>query len=184
MRQFRRPLRHQRRLPLAAERDERQHVRARRLRPADFSPRVVEQLSVSCFAPDQFGRGVADDAADVGAEVRRARRAGSRRRAGTVPPCRRRSSRGGSSAEPPRDGRAGALLASSSSGCSSGRGGIADVSRLREEDVHRLVQPARDVELHLRVGAARYVGGPLVRLGPEAEADDVDRPRRRRASCA
>jgi hypothetical protein len=55
-----------------------------------------------------------------------------------------------------------------------GPGWLPNVRGFREEDVHGLVQPPGDVELHLRVGPARHVGGAFVPLGAEAEADEVD----------
>ena len=67
MRQVRRPLRHQRGLPLAAEGDEGEDVGALRFAAHGLVPGVVEELGFG-LAPDEFRRGVFDDAGDVGFE--------------------------------------------------------------------------------------------------------------------
>lgn len=64
MRQLRRPLRHERGLSLAPERDEGEDVRARRLGFADLRPGVGEKLGF-IFAADELRRGVFDNAGDV-----------------------------------------------------------------------------------------------------------------------
>lgn len=72
--QRRRPLRHERGLPLSAEGDEGEDVRSRRIRTANLRPGVVEEFRL-CFAANQFRRGEFDDAGDV--DVRGAGRDGS-----------------------------------------------------------------------------------------------------------
>ena len=64
MRQVRRPLRHQRGLALAAERDEGEDVGALGFAAHGLVPRVGEELGF-VLAPDEFRRGVFDDAGDV-----------------------------------------------------------------------------------------------------------------------
>jgi hypothetical protein len=65
MREVRRPLRHERSLSLAAQRDEGEDVRALGFVVLGFRPGVVEKL---CFgiAADEFRRGGFDDAGDLG----------------------------------------------------------------------------------------------------------------------
>jgi hypothetical protein len=64
------PLRHERSLPLATERDEGEDVWSFLLLVLDFGPGVVDQLRLR-LAPDEFRRGVFDDAADVSFEIAR-----------------------------------------------------------------------------------------------------------------
>src|SRR5687768_8011654 len=45
---------------------------------------------------------------------------------------------------------------------------------MREKNIHRLLKLTRDVKLHLRVGAAKFISGSLLRLCTVAEARDVD----------
>lgn len=128
---------------------------AREFGAADFQPGVVEDLRLG-FAADEFGRGVFDNEGDVGTEVRR-------RDNGNLSdefaqlcfvfevivkvvglpngfPMRDLEYRG--------VGILWLLLWLRH---------IADVCVFREEDVHRLLLLPRDVELHLRVRASRYV---------------------------
>ena len=67
MRQLRRPLRDERGLPFAAEGDEGEDVGALRFAAHGLVPGVVEKLGLG-LAADEFGRGVFDDAGDVGLE--------------------------------------------------------------------------------------------------------------------
>jgi hypothetical protein len=65
MRQLRRPLRQQRGLPLAAERDEGEDVGPLRLAAHSLVPGVDEELRLG-LAADELCWGVFDDAGDVG----------------------------------------------------------------------------------------------------------------------
>jgi len=67
MRQLRRPLRHQRGLPLAAQRDEGEDVGALGLATRGLVPRIGEELGLG-IATDELDRGVLDDAGDVGGD--------------------------------------------------------------------------------------------------------------------
>ena len=51
---------------------------------------------------------------------------------------------------------------------------IPEARVVREEDIDRFRHLAGDVEFHLRVGAATYAGGSLIRLRPKAEANHVN----------
>jgi hypothetical protein len=77
IREVRRPLRHQRGLPLAAEGDEGEDARTLGFVGLGLRPGDVESLSFG-FAADEFRRGIFDDAGDVGGdEVVRTWRGGS-----------------------------------------------------------------------------------------------------------
>ena len=67
MRQLRRPLRHQRGLPLAPEGDEGEDVGALRLAAHGLVPGVGKELGLG-LAADQFLRGVFNDEGDVGGD--------------------------------------------------------------------------------------------------------------------
>jgi hypothetical protein len=175
-RERRDPLRDQRGLAFATERDEGENAGPRALGATNLEPRPVEQLHF-IIAPDQLRRRVPDDAGDVDHAPRRLHGrdlGGQPAQLGFVLEKVEEVVRALNGLAMRELKRHEICVLWRLIGCLVGFRRIPETRVVREEDIDRFLHLAGDVEFHLRVRAARHGGGAQVRLGPKAEANHVN----------